>query len=109
VLDGLRRLVGRAAIVEGLATRRTGATEGPDRAPEFVRHNLTTSLITFEDENTAHGRTYFFVVSNIGPDHMGVYVDRFEKYEGRWLIAERNVRIDWVAPNGHTHLTRGVS
>ncbi len=106
VLNGWKRLEGREVIIEGLAGRRTDATEGPDRAPSLVRHNLTSSLVTFDSETVARGRTYFFVVTNIGPDHMGVYVDRFQKHEGNWLIAERRVQIDWVADNGHTRATQ---
>ena len=106
---GRERLLGRAAIEEGLGRRRTGAAEGPDRQMEFVRHNLTTSLVTFENETAARGRTYFIVFTNIGPDHMGVYVDSFEKRDGRWLIAEREVRIDWVSDQGHTLATRAQS
>ena len=106
VLDGRVRCVGPAESERELSGRRTTATTGPDRPMEFIRHNLTTSLVTFEDDKTARGRSYFLAVTNIGPDHSGVYNDRFEKRDGRWMIAERKVRIDWVAENGHAHSTR---
>ena len=86
VLDGRVRCVGPAEIERELSGRRATATTGPDRPMEYIRHNLTTSLITFEDDKTAHGRSYFLAVTQIGPDHSGVYNDRFEKRDGRWLI-----------------------
>jgi hypothetical protein len=110
VLIGRERWSGRAGIAEGLARRQAGRsaqTEGGDRQMAFVRHHLTTSLITFDNEKSARGRSYFLAVTNVGLDHSGVYVDWFIKLDDRWFIAEREVRIDWVAPDGHTHLTRG--
>lgn len=83
---------GRAAI----AARLQG---GPPR-PELTvsRHHLTTCPIEVEGEH-ARARTYFSVFTSIGPDHHGVYVDRFEKHAGGWLIARREVRIDWQSPH----------
>lgn len=91
---------GRVEIVEKLgggrrAPAEADASDAARRGPVTkVRHNLTTSQIVVDGEQ-ATGRTYFLVVTNYGPDHMGVYVDRFRKVDGRWLIAERDVRIDW--------------
>jgi hypothetical protein len=105
VLVGRKTSTGPAEIEANLSGFRI-ATEGPDRPLGFSRHNLTTSLITFDSETTARGRTYFFVVTDTGPDHAGLYVDRFEKRDGAWWIAERQVRIDWVADDGHAYATR---
>jgi hypothetical protein len=105
VLDGVSHRVGRAAIIDSLAGREL-SNSGPNRRIAFSRHCLTTSLIAFDDENTARGRTYFIVFTDSGPDHVGVYVDRFGKVDGRWLIRHRDVRIDWVAESGHAHVTR---
>ena len=99
------RATGHAEIMQTLSGPR-GPEDRRHRRPAFMRHHLTTSLITFEDDKTAHGRSYFLAVTHIGPDHSGVYNDRFEKRDGRWMIAERKVRIDWVAENGHAHSTR---
>lgn len=83
---------GRVAI----AARLSG---GSKRNPALTvsRHHLGTSLVEIEGE-TATGRTYFHVQTDIGPDHHGVYVDRFRKVDGEWLIAHRQVRIDWQSP-----------
>jgi hypothetical protein len=56
--------------------------------PTLVRHHLTTSHVTINGALAA-ARTYFFVLSNIGPDHAGVYVDRLENGAEGWQIAHR--------------------
>ena len=71
------------------------------RSAEFVRHNLTTCKIDLTGPDTADVRTYWMVITDVGPDHSGVYVDKFRKEDGEWLIAHRKVRTDWFAPNSH--------
>jgi SnoaL-like domain len=75
-------------------------------AMTFSRHNLTTSLINFENETSATGRTYFLVISDVGIDHSGVYFDRFIKLDGEWKIKHRRIRIDYCGPGGHAPMTR---
>jgi hypothetical protein len=95
---------GAAAITAALSKPRRAS--GVDPAVKVVvRHNLTTSEIIFEGPDKARGRTYFFVVSEIGPDHCGVYVDEYRKLDGHWKIARREARLDWAAPNGHAQQT----
>ena len=65
----------------------------------LVRHHLTTSRIVLESADTARVRSYYFVVTERGPDHGGVYVDRFRRVRDAWLIAEREVRLDWARPD----------
>lgn len=87
-----RRGEGREGIVEAL----TSGTRNP--ALTLTRHHLTTmQILPGEDEDSATGRLYFFVVTNAGIDHSGVYVDRYRRSGGEWLIAHRQVRIDWQA------------
>ncbi|MBV9842342.1 MAG: nuclear transport factor 2 family protein [Sphingomonadaceae bacterium] len=80
---------------EAIAKRLSSGTRNP--ALTVTRHHLGTSLVELDGE-TATGRTYFHVLTDIGPDHHGVYVDRFLKAGGEWLIAHRQVRIDWQSP-----------
>lgn len=87
------RCDGRAAILDRLFTSPS------ERKLTFVRHNLTTSKIDFTSPTEANGRTYFFVITDVGLDHSGVYVDRYRKQDGRWWIVHREVRIDFVAEN----------
>ena len=94
------RCEGRAAILERLFAPREAAGERADeRMLTFVRHHLTTSKVEFTSPTEATGRTYFLVLTDIGLDHSGVYVDRYCKENGRWWIVHREVRIDFVAEN----------
>jgi len=63
--------------------------------PEYFRHHLTTCHIELTGPDTADVRTYFTVFTAIGPDHCGVYNDKWRKTDGRWLIAERRPRTEW--------------
>lgn len=96
------RMQGRAAIVAGLSG---GAREGgpppstSGRKPTFVRHNLTTSRYELTGPDTAEGKSYFLVFTDIGADHMGFYTDRLRKVDGEWYIEHRRVALDWMAEN----------
>ena len=92
---------GRATIIEWQNRWKSGGggADTGSREASFVRHNLSTSQITMTGPDTAKARTYWFVLSNNGPDHCGVYTDRFRKVGDDWLIAERRVRTEWNAPD----------
>ena len=96
---------GRAAILAWQTAWKNAPKVADDgqvkRKAQFVRHNLTTSKIDLTGPDTADVRTYWMVITDIGPDHSGVYVDKFRKEDGQWLIAHRQVRTDWFAPNSH--------
>ena len=66
--------------------------------PGFVSHHLTTMQITLTGATTARARTYWFVITAIGPDHSGYYDDRLEKHGADWLIAHRRPRTLWYSP-----------
>jgi ketosteroid isomerase-like protein len=84
-------LVGRPAIERWFRDRAECAA--PAR---FVRHNLGTCLIQLVGGEEATARTYFNVFSDGGPDHGGVYIDRFRRVGDRWLIAARVISMDWT-------------
>jgi hypothetical protein len=88
---------GRDMIAEAMKRDDLGFF-GPVR-PTFMRHHLTTSRIVLADDDHATGRTYFINYSDIGADHAGVYVDNYERLEGRWLVTRREDRVDWQAPD----------
>jgi hypothetical protein len=89
-----------------------GSAEGffnflSEEMPRFVRtmHNLGNSLIEFDGPEIAYVETY------LNADHQGSerhhwkgeyvklwarYVDRFERRDGVWLIAERRLMVDWM-------------
>jgi hypothetical protein len=95
-------LRGRAGIAAGLGGGRR-APALPEiaapaaRRPTFVRHHLTTSLLDLTGPDTAEGRTYFIVFTDVGPDHAGFYADKLRKVEGAWLFEHRKVMIDWMS------------
>jgi hypothetical protein len=97
---------GREAIrgwMTDWTSRPKAAEPKPDPAAKpqamFVRHHIATSRIEFTGPETAEGRTYFAVYTPAGPDHAGVYIDRFRKTGDRWLIAYRQARTEWHAPH----------
>ncbi len=67
-------------------------------APRFRRHHITTTQIDLVDDAHAKGRVYYLMVTDLGLDHCGYYVDRYRRVDGRWLIAHRQVWMDWALP-----------
>ncbi len=84
----------------------------------FSAHQVSNQLVEFADADTALSETYIWVVQRYGTEAgksltqitggqsggggMGVdvvaasrYIDRFERREGKWAIAQRNVASGW--------------
>lgn len=104
--DGLLQL---AEAIEGREAIRAWMTapsvipQPKGGAPGFISHHLTTSVITFENDEAATARTYFLVTSAAGLDHNGYYVDALRKVAGDWLIAHRRPRTLWISPTSVIH------
>ena len=106
-VKGLAACFAHDGVLEFPGTLATGPDEimaaltsgTRDPALSLVRHHLTSSLVQLDGPSGATGRTYFQVFSNIGPDHAGVYVDRFVRLTGGWYFRHRQVRIDWQSPD----------
>ena len=93
------RHTGRSAIIQALSSTVAGNRDrAGDGMPPFLRHNLTTSRIELRSDTEADAWTYFNVITPVGLDHCGVYVDRFVRVADRWLIAHRRVKVDWRDP-----------
>ena len=97
VLDvkGAGRHEGRAAIVEVFtgANRKLASTA----ANAFVRHHVSSTLIELDvTSGRATAVSYFFVVTEVGPDHWGSYRDDLERENstGRWLFTQRKVTVE---------------
>ena len=88
-------VTGRAAIVARLEQSMAGHNPALTR----VQHNLTTSLIESDGDDSARCRSYFVVFTDIGPDHAGSYHDRLVRIDGEWLIAERSAKLTWLSPD----------
>ena len=98
----------RAEILAWQTSWRSGSSSSETpRGAKFVRHNLTTCRIELTGPHSANARTYWVVMTDVGPDHCGVYTDQFRKVGGEWLIAHRKVRTEWWAENSHFRPARG--
>jgi hypothetical protein len=65
----------------------------------YLRHMTATHQIDLIDESSAHGRCYYQVLTAIGLDHWGRYIDRYCVIDGRWRFASRRVTLDGHHPD----------
>lgn len=86
--------------LESIATIFTGTQDRlrGDGRQGYVRHFTATHQIDLIDESNASGRCYFAVLSPIGLDHWGRYIDRYRVVDGIWKFAHRRVLIDGRSP-----------
>ncbi len=79
----------------------TGTATGVDWGdrPVYLRHVTGTHQIDVIDETTARGRCYFFVLTDVGLDHWGRYLDDYRVVDGRWRFARRRVSTDGASPD----------
>ena len=77
------------AFLTGTKTRLAAATSVP-----LIRHHVSNLRIEVESRDAATGAAYFLVVTERGPDHWGVYRDRFARVGDRWLFRQRRVKVD---------------
>lgn len=85
---------------EGILGIFTGAQDRGRAADTsfYLRHMTATHQIDILDEATAAGRCYYQVLTTVGLDHWGRYIDRYRVVEGRWRFAHRRVTIDGQSP-----------
>lgn len=93
-IQGGGPLVGIDAILHAL--RGGSKTGAAFRDGRFQRHHLTSSLIELIDDNSARGEHYVLVITELGIDHSGRYVDRYVRDGERWLIGHRAATMDWA-------------
>ena len=79
----------------------TGARDRGSRggAPMYLRHMTATHQIDVADESTAAGRCYYLVLTAVGLDHWGRYIDQYRTVDGRWRFARRRVTVDGRSPD----------
>ena len=99
---GNEKLEGRDKIIESSASR--GLKRRAHEPGAFQRHLLGNSIINIMDENTARSVHYIMVMTELGLDHSGVYVDRFMRSGDRWLISERQANPEWKRPDSRLQL-----
>jgi hypothetical protein len=83
------------AVFTGVADR----TSAGDGAPTYLRHCTATHQIDLVDATSATGRAYFYVLTRVGLDHWGRYLDDYRTVDGEWRFARRRVLTDDFAPN----------
>ena len=73
----------------------TGVRDHPSGgSPRYVRHLTATHQIDVLDDSTAKGRCYYQVLTSVGLDHWGRYIDEYRVEGGRWRFARRRVTVD---------------
>lgn len=87
-MEGLEQI--KSIFTGAERTMRDGAAG----ALTFVRHHTATHQIDLLDADHATGRLYFAVLTDIGLDHWGRYVDRYVRRDVGWQFAERRVTVD---------------
>jgi 3-phenylpropionate/cinnamic acid dioxygenase small subunit len=96
-IDEREPLVGPDAIRSFLGATQSSVRSATRSA--LIRHHVSNLQITIEGREAASGASYFFVVTERGPDHWGRYRDRYRPaVDGAWRFAERRVRMDGFAP-----------
>jgi len=78
----------------GLDAIRSVFTGTRDRGAGYIRHHTATHQIDLHTDTTASGRCYFSVLTTVGLDHWGRYLDRYESVDGAWRFAHRKVVVD---------------
>jgi hypothetical protein len=83
-----------------IATIFTGAAEGAQWGdhPVYLRHMTATLQIDLVDRTRAKSRCYYAVVTDIGLDHWGRYMDEYRPLDGIWKFAHRRVTMDGRNP-----------
>ncbi len=84
--------------IDEIMTIFTGTKSNTSGKLTHVRHFTSTHQIDLIDATHATGRAYFAVLTDIGLDHWGRYVDTYTRTNGRWLFASRKVSVDGWSP-----------
>jgi SnoaL-like protein len=67
--------------------------------PTHLRHMTATHQIDLVDPATARGRSYYQVLTTVGLDHWGRYIDEYRTVDGVWRFARRRVTVDGRSPD----------
>ena len=105
---------GRENIIESLSA---GAIKrGVGQNGNFQRHSLGNSIINVIDANNAKSIHFIMVMTELGFDHSGVYIDDFVRVGDRWLIKTRRANMEWARPDSrfntfpsHKHVSDSVA
>jgi hypothetical protein len=73
-------------------------TSKPGDRPAYLRHCTATHQVDLLDETAATGRCYFFVLTAVGLDHWGRYLDDYRVVNAEWRFMRRRVLTDGLSP-----------
>lgn len=76
----------------------TGTKSSTSGRLTHVRHFTSTHQIDLDGE-TARGRLYYAVLTDIGLDHWGRYVDSYIRTPSGWKFSTRSVSVDGWSPD----------
>jgi uncharacterized protein (TIGR02246 family) len=91
-IDGQAPLCGREAI-SGMLAGVKGQLAASERGA-YIRHHVTSVSIEMTSREQARAWSYFFAVTQRGPDHWGRYRDEVAWHEERWRFVSRRVDVD---------------
>jgi hypothetical protein len=100
--DGVLEFIGEwtARGRDEIYTQTSSVTgETRERTHPLLRHHLATHHVEFAADAEARATTYFTAYTEIGPDHVGRYVDQLRRVDDDWLFAHRRIAVDWWAPD----------
>jgi hypothetical protein len=96
--DGVMEIVGRDPIVGRDAIRvfltGTKASLAATTTRPLIRHHVASIDIAVQDREHATARSYFFVITERGPDHRGRYRDELVRTDALWLFQRRRVQLE---------------
>jgi len=92
-IEGLPPLSGRNEILAFLTRQKLPAADEA-RPTRFIRHHVSSIRIEVTARDEASAKSYFLTLTERGPDHWGVYRDRFARVGDRWLFRQRRVKVD---------------
>jgi hypothetical protein len=93
-----QRVEGRAAL--DAYFNRAKARLATETATGLIRHHVTTHRVEVDGPDAASGITYYFAITELGPDHWGRYHDRYvrDPATDRWVFASRVEKMYGTAP-----------
>lgn len=102
--DATLEVPGHAPLsgVDAIRTFFSQVARGGDNTFELrmLHHHTATHQIDIFDEQSATGRCYFTVYTQLGLDHWGRYIDDYRCAEGQWKFLRRRVYVDGTTPGG---------
>jgi hypothetical protein len=105
-------VAGRAAILDRIKSQdvrrivRENAVAAGREPTAVSRHHLTTRHLAPSGVGRIDAFLYYLVITDAGLDHAGTYEDTYVRTDAGWAIAQRHIRLEFVAPNSYYDFLR---